>query len=49
MESRIRHTLRALGYSLEGLTAAIKHELAFRQELALAVVLLPAALLIPTD
>ena len=49
MESGIRHTLRALGYSLEGLTAAIKHELAFRQELAFAVVLGPAALLIPTD
>ncbi len=37
---RVRH---ALGYSLQGLAAALRGESAFRQEMALAVVLLPAA------
>jgi diacylglycerol kinase (ATP) len=37
---RVRH---ALVYSLQGLTAALRGESAFRQEVALAVVLLPAA------
>jgi len=37
---RVRH---ALVYSLQGLSAAIRGESAFRQELALALVLLPAA------
>jgi len=35
--------LRAGGYSVEGLTAALRHESAFRQEAALALVMLPAA------
>ena len=35
--------LNALRYSLQGLQAAIKYEAAFRQELALAVLLIPAA------
>ena len=35
---------KALGYSLAGLRAAFRHEAAFRQELALALVLTPAAL-----
>ena len=34
---------RALGYSIEGLSAALRHESAFRQEAALALVMLPAA------
>lgn len=34
---------RACGYSLAGFRAAWRHEAAFRQELALCVVLLPAA------
>ena len=34
----------ALGYSLHGLLAAIKHEEAFRQEILLAAVLIPLAL-----
>jgi diacylglycerol kinase (ATP) len=34
---------RAFGYSLAGFRAAWRHEAAFRQELALSVVLLPAA------
>jgi diacylglycerol kinase (ATP) len=37
---RVRH---ALGYSLQGLGAALRFESAFRQEAALAVVMLPAA------
>jgi diacylglycerol kinase (ATP) len=35
---------RAFRYSLEGFSAAIKHEHAFRQELMLCLVLLPFAL-----
>lgn len=36
--------IRALGYSLQGLGAAWRHEAAFRQELALAVILTPIGL-----
>lgn len=36
--------VRAFGYSLQGLSAALRHEAAFRQELMLAVVLLPLGL-----
>ncbi|AMG44981.1 diacylglycerol kinase [Achromobacter sp. SIMBA_011] len=39
----LRRILNALRYSLQGLQAAIKYEAAFRQELALAVLLIPAA------
>lgn len=39
----LRRILSAMRYSLQGLRAAIKYEAAFRQELALAVVLIPAA------
>jgi diacylglycerol kinase (ATP) len=35
--------LHAAGYSMQGLTAAVQHESAFRQESALALVMLPAA------
>jgi len=38
---------RALFYSLDGLLSACKHESAFRQELVLAVLLIPTALLLP--
>jgi len=41
------HIYRALLYSLDGLASACKHESAFRQELAVAVVLIPTALLLP--
>ena len=34
---------RALGYSIEGLTAALRYEDAFRQALILAVILIPVA------
>jgi len=37
---RVQH---ALGYSIAGLGAALRHESAFRQEAALALVMLPAA------
>ena len=36
--------VRAFGYSLQGLGAAWRHEAAFRQETALAVVLIPLGL-----
>ncbi len=38
---------RAFFYSLEGFSAALKHEHAFRQEIFLALVLLPVALFLP--
>jgi diacylglycerol kinase (ATP) len=40
----LRRLMNALGYSLEGFRAAFKHEDAFRQEVFLAVVLIPLAL-----
>ena len=36
--------LRAAGYSWQGLTAAFRNEAAFRQEVALSLVLIPLAL-----
>jgi diacylglycerol kinase (ATP) len=39
----------ALFYSLAGFKAAYRHEHAFRQECLLALILLPAALLMPTS
>lgn len=39
----MRRVLRACRYSLQGFQAALKHEAAFRQEAALALILLPAA------
>ena len=38
---------RAFFYSMEGFSAALKHEHAFRQEIFLAVALLPVALFLP--
>ncbi|MCE8005102.1 diacylglycerol kinase [Billgrantia ethanolica] len=38
-----RHLIDATGYSIKGLRFAFHHETAFRQELALCVVLLPLA------
>lgn len=43
----IKRIWLAAGYSLSGLRAAWIHEAAFRQELALAVVLLPLAVVLP--
>lgn len=39
----IRRLMNAFGYSLQGFRAAFKHEDAFRQEVLLAVVLIPLA------
>jgi diacylglycerol kinase (ATP) len=39
----IKRVIRATGYSAQGLIAAAQHEAAFRQELALAVLMVPAA------
>lgn len=41
--------INALRYSLDGLSAAYRHEDAFRQEIWLALVLIPLALILPTN
>jgi diacylglycerol kinase (ATP) len=41
--------LNAFFYSLSGLNLAFRHESAFRQEIALAVVLIPLALWLPVN
>lgn len=43
----LRRIWNAFNYSLAGLRAAYRHEDAFRQEVWLALILIPAALLIP--
>ena len=43
----IRRLINALFYSLSGLALACRHESAFRQEIALAAVLIPIAWLLP--
>lgn len=43
----LRRVWNALHYSLAGLCAAFRHEDAFRQELVLALLLIPAALFMP--
>lgn len=45
----LRRIVHATRYSLEGLAAALRHEAAFRQELALAVVLVPLGLWLGND
>ena len=42
----LKRIINAFGYSMKGLRAAFKHESAFRQELALLVILLPLAILL---
>lgn len=44
-----RRLWNAFGYSLAGFRAAYKHEDAFRQEIHLAVVLIPLALWLPAS
>jgi diacylglycerol kinase (ATP) len=39
----VKRVIDAAGYSMRGLSAAFKNEAAFRQELALAVILAPVA------
>lgn len=48
-QTGIRRLLSATRNSLEGFVAAVRYEDAFRQELILAVVLLPAALWLGRD
>ncbi len=45
----LRRVWNALFYSMAGLRAAYRHEDAFRQEVALAAVLVPLALLLPAS
>jgi len=42
----IRRVFKALLYSFDGLASSMKHEAAFRQEVLLAVILIPASLLL---
>ncbi|PKG56253.1 diacylglycerol kinase [Shewanella sp. GutDb-MelDb] len=42
----IKRVIRATGFSMQGLKLAWKHEAAFRQELILAIIMLPIALLV---
>ncbi len=45
----LKRVWNALFYSFDGLAAAFKHEDAFRQELLLASILIPAAVFIPVS
>ena len=42
----IRRLLAAFAYSMQGIGAAFRHEAAFRQELLLALILIPIALFV---
>jgi diacylglycerol kinase (ATP) len=42
----LKRVVRAFVYSLEGIGSTLKHEEAFRQELALAAILVPASFLL---
>lgn len=46
-DNPVLHVFKAGGYSLHGLGAALKHEMAFRIEVVCFVVLLPLAVLMP--
>lgn len=45
----LRRLLNAFDYSLEGFKAAFKHEDAFRQEVFLAIILIPLALYLEAE
>ena len=45
----MRRLVNAFFYSLSGLALAFRHESAFRQEIVLALVLVPAALVLPVE
>lgn len=47
--SGLRRVVNAFGYSMSGLAAAYRNEAAFRQEVLLAAVLVPLALLLPAS
>lgn len=46
-KSGLMRIWRALGYSIDGFAAAYRHEHAFRQEVWLALILVPAAFFMP--
>jgi diacylglycerol kinase (ATP) len=48
-KSGLRRVWNALFYSMAGFKAAYRHEHAFRQECLLALILLPAALVMPAS
>lgn len=41
--------IAAYGYSMQGIRAALKHEAAFRQEMLLAIILIPLAFFVTQD
>jgi diacylglycerol kinase (ATP) len=45
----MRRLMNAFGYSLEGFKAAFKHEDAFRQEVFLAIILIPLAIYLESE
>jgi diacylglycerol kinase (ATP) len=45
----LKRVYNAFFYSMDGLRAAFRHEDAFRQEVLLAALLIPAALFMPAD
>jgi diacylglycerol kinase (ATP) len=45
----LRRIWNTIGYSMDGLRAAYQHEVAFRQEVWLALVLIPLALWLPAS
>jgi diacylglycerol kinase (ATP) len=45
----LTHAWRATGVALQGLRAAWRHEDAFRQEVLVAAVAIPVALIVPAD
>ena len=45
-QTGLRRLLNAFGYSVHGFTSAFRHEDAFRQEVLLAAVLIPVALVL---
>ena len=48
-EGPLLHVVRAFGYSMKGLRAAWHHEMAFRIEVVLFVLMIPAGLWLGTD
>lgn len=49
MRTGMSRVLHAFGYSMQGFSAAVRFESAFRQETALALVMLPAAFWLGRD
>lgn len=45
----LKRVLNAFFYSIDGVSAAFRHEAAFRQELLVAALLVPAALFMPVS